>query len=256
MKKYLLLLFFFPIFVFADVDTFEGTAITTTTDIEGLSANIDDVEGSVVGGGAGCPSGTYYYAWDALHASGDTYACLDSGGSTVEGTVNAGSIVSNYFNKTDASENVEWSCSPYADDVTIWATIRVIATTEYNTLFAVHGAADSVACARISNTRKIAMYYQDGSTTSSFSVDTYTDDTPIRAGFSWDVSGDNLSVKLGTGDWETDNGEGLSTFGTTPDAFHVGDIGDCGATAEDDDTIRIYDVDIIKSYQAADPRPL
>jgi hypothetical protein len=54
MKKYLLiLLFFFPIFVFADVDTFEGTAITSTTDIEGLSSDIDDVEGSVVASGRG-----------------------------------------------------------------------------------------------------------------------------------------------------------------------------------------------------------
>jgi len=53
MKRLVLFLFLLPVIVFADVDTKDGTAITTSSNIDGFTSNISKIDGQTVTGGGG-----------------------------------------------------------------------------------------------------------------------------------------------------------------------------------------------------------
>ena len=240
----------------ADTDSYRFDLLVT--DLAGNTGTGNVAVG--YSGGANCPSGAYYFAWDANATDGTNYACLNNGGSTVEGTVTGGTIsgIGGYFEKDAITENIAWASDPYDDECTIWMTVYVATTTNYSTLFEMYGAGGSQIYGRVDSSNRAMIYYNDGSLQSSFSGDNYTDSVAVRIGFTWSVSGDAFGVAIGTGSWELDTGEGLTSLDslTTPTVFYIGDTTNVGSSSEDVDTVRISDVFIVKSYQASDPDPL
>lgn len=87
MKRYLIIFLIFTAFtVNADVDTKDGVAITTTSNIDGFSSNIEDYDNQVVSSGGGTPISYGYGTGDNDNQTSSGYLYTSMAGSAVAET--------------------------------------------------------------------------------------------------------------------------------------------------------------------------
>jgi len=237
--------------IWADVDTKDGTSITTASDMDGFTSNISTADGvAVAAAGGDCPSGTYKFAWNGQHPSGANYGCWDSGTTSEAGVVTGLTVTSDYATINDSDERMEFtSGAPLDADIgTVWMDLWIVTspTAQCGVYESVN--TDSTQLMVLANDTVLGIHFNGG-----------WDDVPSdaalsegeweRVAYSWSTAA-NEHVIYANGFWNSADAETLGSVDPAPDHFRIGEY-ESGAICTGE--IRIRNVYFIESYKANDP---
>lgn len=224
--------------------------------------------------GGDCPDRTYVAYWDGDHTSGTTYMCVDSGGSSVEGTLVGGTLNTTYgesgsngLHITAVDHAIAWGSlgNDFIDEtsaITVWIRVR-FGTTDGsdNTLSfvelteAAHN--DDHITVRATDDEYVRGYWY-GQNTGDYEVST---STFSRDGSTWYTVGASFRADSGTyaedtavsmnggSSWTADNDDPVSMAGELVTLV----VGNYFLYSTAGDVIDIDRVEIIQGWEASCP---
>ena len=244
MKSFILMLLMCGV-CYADIDTMDGGAITTSTSFDGSNVNIASADGaSITSGGAtsDCDSrGTAVFLWTGDNASGTDYACI-SGGTQQASSSDSPTIDSSVSESTSTLHDGSNTILLDADGnhrLTFTVTSQDIADLSLGTIeLYVYPVEESVSANSevayiygdsndyiqivIMSTGQPRIYHNGNGTvhtatcTNSVAMQSWN---VIKA--SWDVTGDSLSIKLNS-DATNSDVDDLGAVGTNAVSLGIG----------------------------------
>ena len=246
MRKNAFMLLILSLFCLGAVNYKNGSAITTTTDFVGTASTKSHVIGVTISADlctAMGASGTYN-VWANNDYSGDTdQACVNSGASTVQGTVTGATIDTwtnhsvaqptgggTYGVKIDASD--EFVSYPItAGDLintsegTLVVQVYLAASTGNNTFFTADGDADNNLVATINSLGQIKFVHEgNNSNVDMTGGDSIPDTTWTVIKVAWSVTSNEISVKVGANAWDVDaDASAVTALATAATTLYEGD---------------------------------
>ena len=189
-------------------------------------------------------SGIYKF-WGNNDYSGDTdQACTDSGSGTIQGTTGSGETIDTWSNfgiagptsggtygvKFDANDEFI-SYTITAGDIintsegTIALDIYLIASTGNNSFASAYKDANNYIKAMVNSDGYVYMEHKGNSVTvATTGADAISDTTWTEIRISWSVTSNQISVKVGANDWDTDLDEDTVTaLSAAATDLYVGD---------------------------------
>ena len=248
MRKWIVLLILLLTSPCFAVDSVSGVNHPAAVNSVALPDKVCGVAG--LAAGAGCPAGTYVFAYDGDHASGAGYACWNDGATNEDGTVSGATVSSAYVEFNAVDKYIEWNDQTVDDDVgTIWFDVYFSATTGTNLVFESYVDANNKIQVYVSSANALFGYHNGNNNPQTVGVGGIADATWQRVAYSWKTAATaSHAVNIGAA-W-TEIEEAIVSFSGAEGPLTVGEHGTGQAVTN---TVRARNVYYVESYKATDP---